>query len=128
MNLMAHARLVAENSYAKRRKVGAIISRDGRIVSTGYNGTPSGFDNTCEENNKTKDNVIHAEVNALYFAAKHGLQTQDCDLFVTLSPCSTCALAIIQAGIKSVQYDEKYRDDAGLLLLAQAGITTNQTE
>lgn len=127
----------AENSYAIRSKVGAVLVCDNRIIATGWNGTPAGFDNCCEEKYvkgpssndiglKTKATVIHAEANAIYFCAKHGISTEGAILYITLSPCATCALALIQAGIKEVYYLEKYRDDTGLRILQQANIKIEQ--
>lgn len=135
------AKRTAENSYAIRSKVGAILVKDNRIIATGWNGTPAGFDNCCEEKVKrqsyfdtqvnplglkTKPEVIHAEANAIYFCAKHGISTEGASLYITLSPCATCALALIQAGITTVFYNEKYRDDTGLKILQKANIKTEQ--
>ena len=128
---MTCALSAADLSLAKRSKVGAILVKDGRIISTGYNGQPSGFDNCCEElqsdgSYKTKSTVIHAEMNAILFCAKHGTATQDTTLYITLSPCSECVKAIIQAGIVEVIYLEPYRDLLGLTILTEAGIKTRQ--
>ncbi len=113
---MAH--IYAQLSYAKRRKVGAILVKDNRIVSTGYNGTPTGMDNECETpENITKPEVVHAEINAILFAARNGQSTDGCTLYLTLSPCVECAKAIIQSGIKRVIYSETYRCTDGLKLL-----------
>ena len=131
------AKRTAENSHAVRSKVGAVLVKDNRIISTGWNGTPAGFDNCCEEKYvkgpsmhdiglRTTPNVIHAEANAIYFCAKHAISTNGTVLYITLSPCANCALAIIQAGIKTVYYAEKYRDTTGLKILNTANIETIQ--
>lgn len=117
-------KLVASRSKAKRLQVGAIITKEDRIISTGFNGTPMGLDNTCEdENNVTKPEVIHAELNALLFAARHGISTKGATLRVTHTPCRACAGAIIQAGISEVHWDMPYRDNEGPKLLFEAGVT-----
>lgn len=113
----------AENSYCKRRKVGALIVKDKMIISDGYNGTPSGFENVCEdENNVTKPYVLHAEANAITKIARSNNSSDGATLYVTASPCIECAKLIIQAGIKRVVYSEKYRLEDGIDLLRQAGI------
>jgi dCMP deaminase len=121
--LMGTAELWAEASYSKRNKVGAVISKDGRIVATGYNGTLPGEDNCCENSdNTTKQTVAHAEQNAILFCAKYGLGTNECELYTTLSPCVECAKLIITSGIKKVHYLVEYRDIAGLRLLKNFNI------
>ncbi len=123
------ARIWAENSYCKRRQVGALVVKDQRIISDGYNGTPSGFDNVCEdENNVTHPYVLHAEANAITKLAKSNNNSEDATLYVTASPCIECAKLIIQAGIKRVVYGEKYRLDDGLKLLERAGIKVEYKE
>jgi dCMP deaminase len=128
------ARIWAENSYCRRRQVGALLVRDGAIISDGYNGTPSGFENICEdEENHTKPYVLHAEANAITKVAKSNNSSQGATLYVTSSPCIECAKLIIQAGIKRVVYSEDYRSIDGVLLLRQAGIEVllidlNETE
>ena len=118
---MAH--IWAENSYCKRRKVGALVVKDKMIISDGYNGTPSGFENICEDdNNLTKPYVLHAEANAITKLARSSNNSDGSTLYVTASPCIECAKLIIQAGIKRVVYGEKYRLDDGLRLLQRAGI------
>lgn len=118
---MAH--IWAENSYCKRRKVGAIIVKDKMIISDGYNGTPSGFENICEDkNNTTKPYVLHAEANAITKVAKSNNSSNGATLYVTTSPCMECSKLIIQAGIKRVVFDEKYRIIDGLEVLERAGI------
>jgi dCMP deaminase len=117
------AKIWAENSYCKRRKVGALIVKDKMIISDGYNGTPSGFENICEdENNKTKPYVLHAEANAITKVAKSNNSSEGATLYVTTSPCLECAKLIIQAGILRVVFTERYRLDEGVKLLERAGI------
>lgn len=118
---MAH--IWAENSYCERRKVGAIIVKDKMIISDGYNGTPSGFENICEEeNNTTKPYVLHAEANAITKVAKSNNSSEGATLYVTTSPCMECSKLIIQSGIKRVVFDEKYRITDGLDILERAKI------
>ena len=113
----------AENSYCKRRKVGALVVKDKMIISDGYNGTPSCFENICEDdNNLTKPYVLHAEANAITKLARSSNNSEGSTLYVTASPCIECAKLIIQAGIKRVVYGEKYRLDDGIRLLQRAGI------
>ena len=117
------ARVWAENSYCVRRKVGALIVKDKMIISDGYNGTPSGFENICEdENDVTFPYVLHAEANAITKIARSGNNSQDSTLYVTDSPCIECAKLIIQAGIKRVVYKRAYRLTDGVDLLLKAGI------
>ena len=117
------ARIWAENSYCTRRKVGALIVKDRMIISDGYNGTPSGFENVCElEDGTTKSYVLHAEANAITKIAKSGNNSDGATLYVTMSPCMECAKLIIQSGIKRVVYCERYRIDDGIRLLTRAGI------
>lgn len=117
------ASIWAENSYCKRRQVGALIVKDKMIISDGYNGTPSGFENVCEdENNITKPYVLHAEANAITKIARSNNSSKGATLYVTASPCIECAKLIIQAGIKRVVYAEKYRLEDGLDLLKRANI------
>lgn len=120
---MRMARIWAENSYCERRKVGALLVKDKMIISDGYNGTPSGFENKCEdENNVSKSYVLHAEANAISKIARSGNSSEGATLYVTASPCIECAKLIIQAGIKRVVYGEKYRIMEGVELLKRAGI------
>lgn len=120
---MRMARIWAENSYCKRRQVGALIVKDGQIISDGYNGTPSGFENICEDdNNITKPYVLHAEANAITKVARSSNSSENATLYVTASPCIECAKLIIQAGITRVVYGEKYRIMDGVELLERAGI------
>lgn len=143
---MQMAKIWATNSYAVRSKVGALIVKDGMIISDGYNGTPTGFENECEEVKPcgnsctmlfgpdctncpshtlvTKPYVLHAEANAITKLARSGNSAEGATLYVTMSPCLECAKLIIQAGITRVVYGEKYRDTSGLELLKRAGITT----
>ena len=117
------AKIWAENSYCKRRQVGAIIVKDKMIISDGYNGTPSGFENICEdENGLTKPYVLHAEANAITKIARSGNNSDGATLYVTAAPCIECAKLIIQAGIKRVVYSNKYRLTDGIDLLTRAGI------
>ncbi len=117
------AQIWAENSYCKRRQVGALIVKGKMIISDGYNGTPSGFENICEdENNKTKAYVLHAEANAITKIARSNNSSEGATMYVTAAPCIECAKLIIQAGIKRVVYSENYRLDDGIQLLKRAGI------
>jgi len=123
------AKIWAENSYCKRRKVGAILVKDKMIISDGYNGTPAGFENICEdENNKTKDYVLHAEANAITKVAKSNNSSDGATLYITTSPCIECSKLIIQSGIKRVVFSEDYRISSGLDLLKRAGITVCRLE
>ena len=119
----------AKNSYCTRRKVGAILVKDRMIISDGYNGTPSGFENVCEdENGVTKPYVLHAEANAITKVAKSGNSSLGATLYVTASPCLECAKLIIQAGISRVVYQEEYRITDGVDLLRRAGIQVEKFE
>ncbi len=113
----------AQNSYCERRKVGALIVKEKMIISDGYNGTPEGFENICEDDNdKTKPYVLHAEANAITKVAKSGNNSNNATLYVTTSPCIECSKLIIQAGIKRVVYNQKYHNFEGLDLLERANI------
>ena len=117
------AAIWAENSYCVRRKVGALVVKEKMIISDGYNGTPSGFENVCEDDNGvTKPYVLHAEANAITKLARSGNNSDQATLYVTASPCIECAKLIIQAGIKRVVYAEKYRLNDGIELMERAGI------
>ena len=117
------AEIWAQNSYCKRRKVGALLVKDRMIISDGFNGTPSGFENICEdENGVTKPYVLHAEANAITKVAKSGNNSDGSTLYVTSSPCLECSKLIIQSGIKRVVYQEEYRLTDGIDLLRRAGI------
>lgn len=117
------ARIWAENSYCVRRKVGALVVKDKMIISDGYNGTPSGFENVCEDdNNVTKPYVLHAEANAITKLARSSNNSDGSTLYVTAAPCIECAKLIIQSGIKRVVYGEKYRLEEGIELLRKANI------
>ena len=117
------ASIWAGNSYCTRRQVGALIVKDQMIISDGYNGTPSGFENICEdENNVTKPYVLHAEANAITKIARSSNSSNGATMYVTASPCIECAKLIIQAGIKRVVYSEKYRLEDGLDLLRRANV------
>ena len=117
------ARIWSENSYCTRRKVGAILVKDQMIISDGYNGTPAGFPNVCEDSdNRTYPYVLHAEANAITKVAKSNNSSQGSTLYVTDSPCIECAKLIIQAGIKRVVYSKLYRVSDGIDLMKTAGI------
>jgi dCMP deaminase len=123
------AEIWAQNSYCKRRKVGALLVKDKMIISDGYNGTPSGFENECEdEENKTKTYVLHAEANAITKVAKSGNSSLGATLYVTSSPCIECSKLIIQAGIKRVVFTNNYRLEDGINLLKRANIEVEQIE
>ena len=117
------ARIWSENSYCVRRKVGAIIVKDGMIISDGYNGTPSGFENVCEDDDgHTKPYVLHAEANAITKVARSNNSSDGATLYVTASPCVECAKLIIQSGIRRVVFNELYRICDGIDLLNRAGV------
>ena len=122
------AEIWAKNSYCKRRQVGALLVTDNMIVSDGYNGTPSGFENICEENGVTKPYVLHAEANAISKVAKSGNSSQGATLYVTAAPCIECAKLIIQSGIKRVVYKDEYRLTDGVDLLTRAGIQVEKLD
>jgi dCMP deaminase len=120
---MRMAFIWSENSYCKRRKVGAILVKDKMIISDGYNGTPSGFENVCEdEDNVTKPYVLHAEANAITKVARSNNSSEGATLYVTSSPCIECAKLFIQAGIRKVVYADSYRLSDGVELLRRADI------
>ena len=117
------AKTIAKRSYCKRKQVGCVIVRDDMIISDGYNGTPTGFENICEDkNNTTKKYVLHAEANALTKLAKSTNSSSHATIYVTMSPCYECSKLIVQTGIKRVVFQELYRIDDGLRLLKDAGI------
>ena len=123
------AREWGELSYCKRRQVGAIIVKDNMIISDGYNGTPSGFENCCEDDEGyTKWYVLHAEANAITKVASSTQSSEGSTLYVTLSPCTECSKLIHQAKIKRVVYNEQYKDTSGLEFLEKAGIEVCQIE
>lgn len=110
-------------SHCKRKQVGALIVKDRMIISDGFNGTPTGFDNCCEdENGATKWEVLHAEANAILKVASSTQSAKNATLYITLSPCTQCSKLIHQAGIKRVVYAKAYKDDAGIKFLEKAGI------
>ena len=113
------AKEIATLSHCVRFKVGSVIVKDGNIISMGYNGTPSGMENTCEENNVTFPHVIHGEINAIVKAAKNGNAVDGATLYQTLSPCIDCSKVILQSGIKRVVYLELYRNPQGVDFLSQ---------
>lgn len=119
----------AKNSYCRRRQVGALLVKDRMIISDGYNGTPSGFENVCEdENGVTKPYVLHAEANAITKVAKSGNSSAGATLYVTASPCVECSKLIIQSGIKRVVYRDEYRLTDGVDLLRRAGIVVEKVD
>ena len=123
------AAIWAKNSYCKRRQVGALIVKDRMIISDGYNGTPSGFENVCEdEDGITKPYVLHAEANAITKVSKSGNSSEGATLYVTASPCMECAKLIIQAGIKRVVYSDEYRLTDGIDLLRRAGVEVEKID
>lgn len=123
------ARIWAKNSYCKRRQVGALIVQGRMIISDGYNGTPEGFENVCEdENNNTKPYVLHAEANAITKVAKSNNSSEGATLYITASPCMECAKLIIQSGIRRVVFCDNYRNDDGIKLLERAGIEIKYLE
>ena len=123
------ATIWAENSYCRRRQVGAIIVKDKMIISDGFNGTPSGFENVCEdENDSTKPYVLHAEANAITKVARSSNSSDGATLYVTTSPCIECSILIIQSGIKRVVYNESYRMHDGIDLLKRAGVECVQID
>ena len=122
------AAIWAQNSYCARRKVGALLVKNKMIISDGYNGTPSGFENICEdENGNTKPYVLHAEANAITKVAKSGNSSEGATLYVTSSPCLECAKLIIQAGIRRVVFTDNYRLEDGISLLKRANIEIIQS-
>ena len=126
---LAMAEVWAGNSYCRRRQVGALLVKDRMIISDGYNGTPSGFENICEdENGVTKPYVLHAEANARSKLAKSGNSSDGATLYVTASPCIECAKLIIQAGIRRVVYKDEYRLTDGIDLLKRAGIEVEKVD
>ena len=122
------AEIWAQNSYCKRRKVGALLVKNRMIISDGYNGTPSGFENICEEDGVTKPYVLHAEANAITKVAKSGNSSEGATLYVTASPCLECSKLIIQSGIKRVVYRDEYRLTDGIDLLRRAGIEVERVD
>lgn len=121
------ARIWAKNSYCVRRKVGALLVKNRMIISDGYNGTPSGFENKCEdEDGNTKWHVLHAEANAILKCATSTQSAEGATLYITLSPCTDCSKLILQAGIKRIVYIQQYKDLSGLEFLEKSGITIRQ--
>jgi len=126
---LAMAQIWGQNSYCVRRKVGALLVKDKMIISDGYNGTPSGFENICEDEHQvTKPYVLHAEANAITKVAKSNNSSEGSTMYCTASPCLECAKLIIQSGIKRVVYGEMYRIDDGIRLLQRAGIELKYIE
>jgi len=127
LHYLEMAQIWSKNSYCKRKQVGALIVKDRMIISDGYNGTPSGFENDCEdENNITKPYVLHAEANAITKVARSGNSSEGATLYITTSPCIECAKLIIQSGIKRVVYLDEYHNRDGIDLLVKAKIEVNQ--
>lgn len=123
------ARIWAQNSYCKRRQVGALLVKNKMIISDGYNGTPSGFENKCEdENGVTMPYVLHAEANAITKVAKSGNSSENATLYVTAAPCMECAKLIIQAGISRVVYMDEYRLTDGIDLLEKANVQVEKVD
>lgn len=119
------AKTWSELSHCERKKVGALIVKNGRIISDGYNGTPAGFDNCCEnENGDTNWFVLHAEANAILKVARSTNDCSDSTLYLTLSPCKDCAKLVLQSGITRVVFIDKYKDTTGIDFLASAGVET----
>ena len=125
---LAMARVVSRNSYCVRRQVGALMVKNKMIISDGYNGTPAGFENVCEEDGKTKPYVLHAEANAISKVAKSNNSSEGATMYITASPCIECAKLIIQAGIQRVVYSDDYRMDDGIALLKRAGVVVDKIE
>lgn len=127
LSYLEMARVWSKNSYCQRRQVGALIVKDNMIISDGYNGTPSGFENICEdETGHTKPYVLHAEANAITKVAKSGNNSKGATLYVTAAPCIECAKLIIQSGIERVIYMDEYRVTDGIDLLRRAGIEVSK--
>jgi dCMP deaminase len=133
--IAAHLRAAeayAELSHSRRAKVGAVIVKDHRVISVGYNGMPTGWENNCEHEitwpgghvvgYETKKEVLHAEMNALMFAARNGIATEGSSLVITLMPCFECSKSIFQAGIRNVFYRDAYRDESGIEFLRKCGV------
>jgi dCMP deaminase len=119
----------AKLSYCKRKQVGAIIVKDAIIISDGYNGTPAGFDNCCEnEDGETHWYVLHAEANAILKVARSTNNCKDATLYLTHSPCKDCSKLVLQSGIKRLVYQHAYKDDSGLIFLREAGLEIQQIE
>lgn len=125
---MDTAERFAQLSTAKRLQCGAILVKDDRIISIGYNGTPAGWDNICEDNNVTKPEVLHAETNCLAKVAQSSESSKDAIMFSTHMPCMECAKLIYQSGIKTVYYRHKYRLDEGVKFLQKSGVSVNELD
>ena len=125
---LAMARIWSLNSYCVRRQVGALMVKDKMIISDGYNGTPSGFENVCEDGDVTKPYVLHAEANAISKVAKSNNSSMGATMYITASPCIECAKLIIQAGISRVVYSVEYRSSEGVDLLRRAGVKVDKVE
>ncbi len=127
LNYLDMARIWAQNSYCERRKVGALMVKDRMIISDGYNGTPRGFENVCEDpDGHTKSYVLHAEANAITKVARSNNSSEGATIYITASPCIECAKLIIQSGIVRVVYHDDYRSEEGIELLKRAGIQVDK--
>lgn len=118
--------LISKNSKANRLKVGALILTENNVILTGYNGTPPGTDNNCEENNRTKLEVIHAEENCIIKAAREGISLKGAKVYLSHSPCLHCSAMLLSVGVKQVQYKINYRDDSGVNYLNANGVPCTQ--
>lgn len=121
--LMQVAHVISQRSTCNRLKVGALICRDGRVLATGYNGPPSKLPHCQHENGTQCDDAVHAESNAIAFAARYGVAVEGAEMYVTDSPCVNCAKIVINAGLSSVYYNSPYRDPSGILLLTRANVS-----
>ena len=127
LHYLEMARIWSQNSYCERRKVGALMVKDRMIISDGYNGTPRGFENVCEdEEGHTKSYVLHAEANAITKVARSNNSSEGATIYITASPCIECAKLIIQSGIVRVVYSDDYRLQEGIELLKRAGIQVDK--
>ena len=117
---------IAQESYAKRLKVGCVIVKNDNVISMGWNGTPPGWDNDCEEDGKTRPEVFHSEENAILKLSRDGGGANGATMFVTHAPCINCARMIFKAGIDIVHYKEEYRDDAGIKFLKKTGVAVGK--
>ena len=127
LHYLEMARIWSQNSYCERRKVGALMVKDRMIISDGYNGTPRGFENVCEdEEGHTKSYVLHAEANAITKVARSNNSSEGASIYITASPCIECAKLIIQSGIVRVVYSDDYRLQEGIELLKRAGIQVDK--
>ena len=125
--MMKAAQVWSALSYCNRKKVGAVLSKDNRIISCGYNGTLQNTPNHCEDTEgNTNEFVVHAEQNVLMFCSRNGIATEGCSLYITLSPCKNCAKLVASAGISEVFFLKEYKDTSGVLFLQELGINVQQ--